>query len=517
MKRYFAYIRVSTEKQGEHGVSLQEQKEILQRYAVNKGLVITRWFEEKETASKIGRPVFNLMLRLLKQGAANGVVIHKVDRGARNYRDWAEIGELVHAGIEVHFATESLDLTTLGGMLSADLQAVMSVHYSRNLREEVKKGYYGRLKQGLCPRPAPLGYVNNGKGRPKTIDPVQGPIVKKAFELYATGRFSLLTLREELYRLGLRTRQTPNQAGGKKVSRNTLADILSNPFYKGVLQVKRTNRTFVGIHQPLVSAQLFARVQDVKSGRYVRQLRTHRSIFSRMISCGSCGHSLIAEVHKEKIYYRCHKKHLKPVGLREDIIEDRILDLFEKLRLTGEEKKVVDLMVEMTVTKETAYAEQAIKTIASELSLIQQKIERLTDAYIDGILSKEEFEQKKTALTLECHRKEERLSELKQGKHHWIERCQKKVELIKTAYSLFKTGSYDEKREMVKEVMSNRTLNEKELDFTVRFPFSELEKYPSVRFGGPAAGRGRKFWRKLLNRIVLHIQKTEAQDDLLCA
>ncbi len=52
---------------------------------------------------------------------------------------------------EVHFANESLDLQSRGGRLSADIQAVVAADYIRNLREETRKGFYGRLKQGLCP------------------------------------------------------------------------------------------------------------------------------------------------------------------------------------------------------------------------------------------------------------------------------------------------------------------------------------------------------------------------------
>jgi site-specific DNA recombinase len=67
---------------------------------------------------------------------------------------------LLDAGVEVHFANESLDLHTRGGRLSADIQAVVAADYIRNLREETKKGFYGRLKQGIYPMGAPLGYIN---------------------------------------------------------------------------------------------------------------------------------------------------------------------------------------------------------------------------------------------------------------------------------------------------------------------------------------------------------------------
>ena len=517
MKKYFAYTRVSTDKQGELGVSLQEQKEIIRRYSSHKNLEISRWFEEMETASKIGRPVFNQMLRSLKAGQADGIIIHKVDRGARNFRDWAEIGELVQQGVEVHFATESLDLTTLGGMLSADIQAVMSVHYSRNLREEVKKGYYGRMKQGFCPHPAPLGYLNNGKAKPKTIDPVQGPIVRQAFELYASGRYSLLQLKDELYKLGLRTRETPKKPGGRKVSRNSLSEMLSNPFYIGVLHVKKSGRTFAGIHKPLIPKQLFERVQQVKSGRYVRQIRTHRFLFSRMIECGVCGRSLIGETHKGYVYYRCHNRHAPSTSLSEEKVKGKIAKLFERLKLTPEEVQLVDAFLLGTKEIWEARSRENSKTAELALASLQERSSRLTDAYVENLIDRQEFEKKKTALTLERRETESQLTELKNGSWPGRERWEKIVELMKTAYSLYKSDSYDENREIMKEVMSNSVASGNSLVFTVRFPFIELTKYDDCRFGGTLRGRDRNFWRKLIDDIVQSEQKATASDTRLCA
>jgi site-specific DNA recombinase len=204
MKNYFGYIRVSTAKQGTQGVSLQEQREAISRFADKNSFNIVTWYEERVTAAKSGRPVFSQMLQLLRAGKASGVVIHKIDRSARNLKDWADLGELMDSGTEVHIANESLDLHSRGGRLSADIQAVVAADFIRNLREETKKGYYGRLKQGLYPRPAPIGYLNVGKGKPKALDPIKAPLIRRAFELYSTGRYSLENLSDEMFRAGLR-------------------------------------------------------------------------------------------------------------------------------------------------------------------------------------------------------------------------------------------------------------------------------------------------------------------------
>ena len=150
MKQLFAYIRVSDPKQ-KTGVSLIEQRAIIERYAEKIGAEIVEWFKETRTAAKAGRPVFDRMMNLLRAGKAQGVIIHKLDRGTRNYRDWAAIDELIESGIEVHVANDNLDLRSRGGRLAADVQIAVAVDYIRNLREEALKGIHGRLKTGHPP------------------------------------------------------------------------------------------------------------------------------------------------------------------------------------------------------------------------------------------------------------------------------------------------------------------------------------------------------------------------------
>ncbi|MEL7174399.1 MAG: recombinase family protein, partial [Pseudomonadota bacterium] len=202
MKSCYAYIRVSTAKQGE-GVSLEAQRDAITTFAHREDFEISRWFEEKETAAKGGRPIFEGMVRDLLKGGAEGLIMHKIDRGARNFADWAKIGELQDAGIDIHFATETLDFRSRGGRLTADIQAVIAADYIRNLREETIKGINGRLKQGLFPWGAPPGYLNQGGGKPKIPCPKTAPLIKLLFELYASRQYSYVNLLEEMHCCGL--------------------------------------------------------------------------------------------------------------------------------------------------------------------------------------------------------------------------------------------------------------------------------------------------------------------------
>jgi site-specific DNA recombinase len=302
MGKFFAYARVSTPRQGEKGVSLQEQKYSIDRYAAIHGLEVTRWFEERESASKTGRPIFNAMLRLLRLGKAQGVIIHKIDRTARNIEDWVVVGKLSDSGVQVHFATENVDMKTTAGRLSADIQAAVAAHYSRNLRDEVKKGIYGRLKQGFYPFRAPIGYLDQGAAKPKIADPVRAPLIRQAFDLYSPGRFSLPDLVQEMFRCGLRN------LGGGPVTLNGIATILKNPFYIGLMRIVRTGQTFNGIHEPLIATGTFEKAQAVLAGKRSDRSKTYLFTYSRIARCASCVYSLIAERKKGHVYYRCHNR-----------------------------------------------------------------------------------------------------------------------------------------------------------------------------------------------------------------
>lgn len=446
---------------------MREQRDSILRYCSRNGFEIVSWFEEQETAAKRGRPVFNRMLKLLSKGQAGGVVLHKIDRGARNLKDWADLAELIDAGVQVHFANESLDMHSRGGRLSADIQAVVAADFVRNLREETRKGFYGRLKQGIYPRGAPLGYVNNGGGKPKTIDPVKGALVRKAFQLYSTGRYNLDTLGAELHRLGLR-----NIRGGR-VTRTGLSTLLNNPFYTGLIRVKRTGEMFPGIHEPLVRKSVFDRVQLVLKGKFNARSQQHVFLFRRLLTCATCGYSLIGETQKGHVYYRCHSAACSGTSVREEIAETAVSNLVQRIRFDDDEKayfrpKVIELRKTWATQKE-----EEIKSAKLQLDSIKNRLNRLTDAYLDGTLDKAMFEQRKAALLMDQKTAEENLSKLTEDVIPY-DKLEKFLELAGNAWLSHTLGLPEERRDLVKILTSNRIVSGKNVELKPSIPFREV-------------------------------------------
>ena len=492
MKTYFGYIRVSTVRQGERGVSLQEQRDAIARYAERHQLEISRWFEERETAAKRGRPVFNEMLKLLRTGKSDGVMIHKIDRSARNMKDWAELGELMDGGIEVHFVNESLDLASRGGRLSADIQAVVAADYIRNLREESKKGFYGRIKQGLFPLPAPVGYLDMGQGKPKELDPVKAPLVRRAFQLYATGSWTLEPLCEELYRSGLRNRR------GGAVSLNGLSTILNNPFYMGIIRLLSTGETFQGVHEPLISKSLFDRVQLVLQGKFAARSQVHDFPFRRILQCGHCGYSLIGERQKGHIYYRCHTKDCPTKAVREEVVKPQVLIAIEPLCFDDEERTI--LLEKLGEVKASLIEQWEAATSANRLrvSQLKERLDRLTDAYIDRLIDKETFETRKATIMMDQKTLQENIA---QPQGAIVDRLSKFLELAGDAYLLYEMSLPAEKRELLKIITSNRTVTGKHVAIALKDPFQEVaNRYVSSK-GRAYRGRPRTL-EALLKKLL---------------
>jgi site-specific DNA recombinase len=428
------------------------------------------------------------MLRELRKGNARGVVIHKIDRSARNLKDWADLGELIDQGIEVHFANESLDLHTRGGRLSADIQAVVASDYIRNLREETKKGIYGRLKQGFYPLRAPIGYCDNGAAKSKTIDPEKGPLVRKAFELYGTGQWSIPTLMDELYRRGLRN------VNEGRVSRAGLHTLLRNPFYTGVIRIRASGQTYEGNHEALISKSLFDRVQDILHGRVGTRIHVHDFLFRRFITCVQCGNSLIGELQKGHVYYRCHTKTCARTSVRDDTVSELIVQKLRALEFSEREKAQLSLRITELKAAWIVSREQELQGLTMKIEQVTERLNRVTDAYLESALDREMFEERKAVLIAERRALNDRRADFEANRISVPDELRKFVELAGSAYSLYCGASAAKRRRLLRTVMSNCIISQKKVDISWQLPFRQVADREKDTDGAPSKEIGRTLW-----------------------
>jgi DNA invertase Pin-like site-specific DNA recombinase len=495
MNAYFAYIRVSTAKQGEHGASLPEQRDAITAFAARNGLSISVWFEERETAAKIGRHEFSRMVAALKKKAATGVIFHKIDRSARNLKDWSTVQDLAENGIDVRFAHESVNLRSNEGKLTGDFLAVISAHYIRNLRDEVKKGIRGRLKQGLYPLAAPLGYLDQGGGKPKIPDPTRAPLIHDAFELYASG-MSLVPLSDELHRRGLRGRN------GNRLSISRLAELLRNPFYIGIIRMKTRNEHYTGIHRPIIPKVLFDRVQHVIDGKANAKVTVHDFLFRRLITCAACQYRLIGERQKGHVYYRCHTRGCPTCSIREEAAEHALQSRFQPLSLKEDELQELHEMNTQLETewngKRTGYE----KALALQIEHLDIRMSRLMDAYLDNAIDRTLFEEKKLSLLMDRKALDEQRTLLSSGEYSPARQVSEYLELVKTLPLSYRIADVQGRREIIKTVTSNLFANENGLVVELHSPFQEISNFTSFPTGEPLRNEPRTRARKIFDFLI---------------
>lgn len=473
MKQLFAYIRVSTAKQGQ-GVSLQEQRGAIERYATRTGAEITQWFDERQTAAKIGRPEFARMVKLLRAGKAQGVVIHKIDRSTRNYRDWAEIDELIEGGTDVYFANEDVDLRSRGGRLAADIQMVVAVDYIRNLREEALKGIQGRLKQGILPHGAPIGYIDRGAGQPKTIDPQRGPIIRRLFEQYATGRVTLRDLTQEAEQLGLRNRC------GQAFRLTQIQKMIRNPFYSGIIKSKRFG-LFTGAHEALVDPALFDVVQATLDGKRVRRTKRFEFPFRRLIRCKTCGRSLIGSERKGSVYYRCQTPACPTTSLREDAIDAAFRGALASIVLAPEEVSLLEEEISLRFADDEILTSSRRVALEQTLGSITSRLTRLTDLLLDSAIDPRTHDENRARLQKERCRIEQELASLSLSVGQARERVDRVVRVVKSVGTMYDAGDAEQKRQLLAGTVATCAAYGKELAISLCEPFATIARATSAQ------------------------------------
>ena len=196
---FIIYVRKSTDESNRQVLSIQAQLFELQEMAKREGLNVVSTFEESRTAKQPGRPQFNRMLSEIEKGKAQGIIAWHPDRLARNSVDGGRIVYLVDTGkiTDLRFPTFRFEASAHGKFM-LNIAFSQSKYYVDNLSENIKRGIRQKLRNGIWPNRPPVGYFNDRNNRCIAVHPEKAPLVRKAFELYATGNYALHEVRKRI-------------------------------------------------------------------------------------------------------------------------------------------------------------------------------------------------------------------------------------------------------------------------------------------------------------------------------
>ena len=378
--RALIYLRVSTDRQVQEGISLLTQKDRCLAHAETLGYGVDEatdiYTDEGESARSMDRPaLMDLLVRCKDDASVRAVVVYDVSRLARNRMDFALIKQALHKG-KVAFlsATEPINDTPEGQMLEGVLSTVAEF-FSAQSGRKVSASMRRKAEAGGWPNIAPYGYQNRREKLPDgTVrawiepHPIESRWVRRAFELYATASYTVKVLAKLLNEEGFAVRHARNRKS-TLLHHSQLDRLLRNKIYVGIIEwagIVNEN----GNHETLIDPELFNRVQDILRFRSSSTTRTrrHRSPFKKIAFCDECGSAMTIDLKETSStrairYLRCRKVQSgKPVACGQhyfseevyaeqlgrllglvEIPESAVATLNEKLEnLSGEEKHVYD-------------------------------------------------------------------------------------------------------------------------------------------------------------------------------
>src|SRR3989344_1390830 len=472
-KKIFLYARKSTDEPERQVLSIEAQMFELREYAKKENLNIVREFVESKTAKEPGREIFNEMVASIEKNEAEGILAWHPDRLARNSIDGGRIIYLVDTGkiTTLKFPTFWFDPTPQGKFMLS-IAFGQSKYYVDNLSENIKRGIRQKLRNGIWPAWAPLGYINDKNARCIAVDKEKAKYIKRAFEMYSTGEYPLAQIRKIINSIGLVGKK------GKMLSVSNYQYMLKNKIYYGIIEYN--GELYDGKHEPIITKKLFDSVQEVMANKSKpKSPKLKPYVFRGFFRCGECGCFITAEAQKGHNYLRCTKRK-NPCSqryAREDAITSQIKEEIKKVSLSSAWANASIAQLEKEKIKiaqaESSFAQKA----RNELVEIETKLDRLLDLQLDGNLLQAEYTAKKYKLILAKKDLEEKITAFGRKSNNRFELA---IAFLKEANQAEKYAQQENPegiRDFLKKISSNFRIAERTLSFPLKNAWILAGKY----------------------------------------
>lgn len=467
------FARVSTQEQMREGHSIPAQISSMRDYCRRKNLTIKSEYQIDESSTKDTRKKFDAVIAEIKQEKeCVALVVETVDRLQRSFRETPLLDELRRLSkVELHFIREGLVMDKDSNSTNKfrwNIGVLMAENYVAQLSDNVKRSIEQKKRMGQWISKAPYGYRNivdsNGK-KDIELDPLAAGIVKKAFELYASGAYSFGTLRDKL-----------NKDHGLKWSNGHLDSILKNPFYYGQMLI--TGKLYQHKYPTCITKPLFDRVQEIKSSFRKKKFKYAGLpyLYRGLIRCEACGLSITPEKHKGHVYYHCTQANGKHGAqwIREENLTEQFANLFARMQIS--QAQIEEVLAGLKVLHEgkIQFQVQESNALEKKRTIIQNRIDALYMEKLDGSITGIRYDEYYHSFREELAEIDARLHLLQDAEDNYFLTANYLLKLAARAHELFISSEVEQKRQIVKLVLSNLLLSQKKLVFTVVEPFNTI-------------------------------------------
>ena len=468
----FLIARVSTADQVD---ALPAQVYRLTDYARSKGFEY-ELFEFHESAYKGTREKFRAVISRIQSSTERIIIVFdKVDRLTRDSsaEETRILKKLYQSGkIEIHFPSENLFLSENSpstDRMRLGLNIVFGEYYSDAISDNVKRRNQQLWRDGAWTGMAPFGYKNvtraDGRKWIETVE-LKAAAVKAAFELYATGSYSLSLVRKKII-----------EDYGYALTIGQWDKILKNPFYTGIMRIK--GNFYPHHYQTIVSEELFEAAKHVREAYAIKPTRWAGLPYAYrgLIYCSECGCKVTFEKKKHKyVYGHCtqYKGKHGAQYVSENDITDQLRSVFMQIQMPEEAYEEVKNALLVDDEKTSRDNREKLRQMDAEIKRYDSKMERNYDMYLENAITKEIYQRKHEELSSTKRSLETSRKNIELMANNNFDGVAHLLELSRKAPVLFENAEIEEKRTLLNLVLSNLELNQKELRWKLKKPYDTM-------------------------------------------
>jgi site-specific DNA recombinase len=431
-QRAVIYLRVSSASQvntdhDPEGLSLPAQRKRCRAHAARLEAEVVREYVEPGVSggSVLKREAFKQMLADIEEKKdVDMVIVWNISRWARDEEDlWVAYGLLRRGGVDLVSVTEPID-NSPSGLLMLGVLGAIAAHDRRKLSIEISRGRLQKAEVGGTPNRAPIGYLNVRKVidgreiRTVEIDPERGPLIRLAFNMYATGNYSLSELAQILEERGLRSRGTARYPS-RPLTSTRLNDVLRRDYYIGV--VRNNGKPYKGRHEPLVSVSVFERVQEILTEKRIsgERDRVHSHYLKGSLYCDKCGGRLMFSRNRGNggtyDYFICRGQQLGTCSQRHrsvEAVEQAVICHYLTIQLSQEKRDSIKQAIRQRFDVLTGMSVREIERARKELARLMDEERKLLRAHYEDRISPELFGEEERRIRGERAAAEETVAKL---------------------------------------------------------------------------------------------------------
>ena len=480
MNKAVILARVSTKEQEEQGHSLPAQLRRLRDYAKKKDFQVVEEFTFSESAGDKIRKKFEEVIKYLKIHKDVRILLcENVDRVTRNFRDAVDIDDMrKNDGLEVHFVQDGFFINaqaTGNQMFMWEAKVFLAKQYLNRLSDDVKRSIDEKIRNGEWAERAPIGYLNitlDNERKEIVLDEKRAPLIRKAFELYATGNYSVPQIAKILEADGLRNNNTNKSI----VPYSQLDLILKNPFYYGEMIFR--GKIYPHKYEPIIERWLFEKCNSVRDGRSNTLIKyaSKPFVFRGLIRCSHCG-CLIGKDPKKGINYCiCNQfkgKHGAKRVTEEDLI-GQVQIAFRNIQVPTDILEDIQKDLNKTYESERSFYRTSIEDGRKEYDKLDRMIQEAYFDKLEGKISDTQYSAVLDKLKARQSALSEQLKDHSEADKQFLITSSYLLNLANRAEELFVSSEVEQKRQLINFVLSNLKLNDKQLVWEYKKPFEMM-------------------------------------------